>query len=261
MAPNKTKGRANNQLPPPQPSDYETDVPPQQIDIQPPPPRSNEELNLSVLRRHYPDIVSIVHIAQYAAVYIYSRETQAWEKSGVEGTLFACELTPSLAGADRFGAVILNRRGLDNFRIEIPTEEELDISEGYVVMQGSDGIVYGLWIFSEPETSTENNSVETAEKFRALARQTSESRLIHETGLGSGAGTVEQVEESVPMGRQLSLRELFGQQRAQDAAWSVHDHHSPGMSSGFATTPDPPIGNNVLAQLFIKAKQDYNGVG
>src|SRR5262249_41229325 len=33
--------------------------------------------------------------------------------------------------------------------------------------------------------------------------------------------------ESVPMGRQLSLRELFGQQREQDSGWSVHVHQSP----------------------------------
>ena len=95
--------------------------------------------------------------------------------------------------------------------------------------------------------------VETAEKIKGLALQAEESRRARENGAEGG---FEQGDEGggVPMGRQLSLRELFGQQRAQDAEWSVNNHDSsragPGVPQG-----------DVLGQLFMKAKQDYNGVG
>ncbi|KAF2715147.1 PH domain-like protein [Pleomassaria siparia CBS 279.74] len=250
------KSRTRGQQSQPQPSDYETDAPPI-VDVSPPPPRSNEELNLSVLRRHYPDVTALRHVAPYAVLYAFNLDTEQWEKIGIEGTLFVCELTPSLSGADRFSVVILNRRSLDNFAMELTSEAEMEITDEYVILQGDQ--VYGLWIFSEPPpSSTANTRVETAEKIKALATQAAETRRAREQVVKNGADTAaeqEHVQEgSVPMGRQLSLRELFGQQRVQDAAWSVHNHHSPSPGPGLT-------GNDVLGQLFMKAKQDYNGVG
>ena len=103
----------NRPQPAPQPSDYETDVP--QVDVPRPPPRSNEQLNLSVLQRHYPDITSLLYVASYTVLYVFSLESNTWEKTGIEGTLFVCQLTPSPIGADRFSVVILNR-GTREFR-------------------------------------------------------------------------------------------------------------------------------------------------
>lgn len=64
------------------------------------------------------------------------------------------------------------------------------------------------------------------------------------------------------MGRQLSLRELFGQQRTQDAAWSVINHHNAQVappSQGQHPTSIPQPGQpDMLSQLFMKAKEDYN---
>lgn len=256
MAPYKSKncGQHQPQLPP-QPSDYETDALP--VDMPPPPQRSNDELNFSVLRRHYPQVLGIHHVAPYAVLYTFNLETQQWEKVGIEGTLFLCELSPSPIGADRFSVIILNRRGLDNFTLELTSEEDLEITEEYVIVQTDQ--VYGLWVFSEPPpSSTCNIRVETANKIQELAKRAAESTRARELALKNGAGVAtEQVmaEESVPMGRQLSLRELFGQQREQDAAWSVHDHHSPAVKQSQTST----LQNDVLGQLFMKAKQDYNG--
>ncbi|KAF2474295.1 PH domain-like protein [Lindgomyces ingoldianus] len=256
--PHKAKPRPPHH-PQPQPSDYETDAP-LPIDLPPPPPRSNEELNLAVLRRHYPEVVSVQHIAHYAVVYTFSQDSALWEKSGVEGTLFVCELAPSPTGANRFSVIILNRRGLDNFRIELTSDADMEITDEYVILQDNN-VVYGLWVFSEPPpSSTANNRVETAGKIRVLAKQAADSRQARDPVQRNGAEAADREEDSVPMGRQLSLRELFGQQREQDAAWSVHNHHSPGLSSGFAPTPDPAA-NKVVTQLFTKAKQDYNGIG
>src|SRR5947209_5070124 len=61
--------------PPVMVSDYESDNPGYQSDYpsKPPPPnRTNEELNLSVLKRHNSQINSILSIAPYAVVYEFS---------------------------------------------------------------------------------------------------------------------------------------------------------------------------------------------
>ncbi|KAK3053893.1 hypothetical protein LTR09_005173 [Extremus antarcticus] len=109
------------------------------------------DLNLAVLRRYVPDLERIVTIAPFAVVYVFSPETQQWEKSGVEGTLFVCQL--SGLQTPRYNVVILNRKSLDNFITELVSEEDIEITEQYVILQvlGEDEVptIYGLWIFSE----------------------------------------------------------------------------------------------------------------
>ncbi|KAF2008808.1 PH domain-like protein [Aaosphaeria arxii CBS 175.79] len=273
MPPQPHKGRSRSQQgpsqPQPQPSDYETDAP--QIDVPPPPPRSNEQINLSVLKRHYPDVASLLHVAPYTVLYIFSLTSQTWEKSGIEGTLFVCQLTPTAVYPDRFSVVILNRRGLDNFSMDIVSDEEVEITDEYLILQGDQ--IYGLWIFSEPPpSSTANARVETANKILALAQQAAANKEPEDVSATEGFAASESAEESIPMGRQLSLRELFGQQRESDAAWSVHNHHSqapapqPMSNSGFMPSMNAGGGlmdgsGDHLGQLFMKARQNYNGVG
>jgi hypothetical protein len=273
MAPHRAKARGHQHQhqpqPPPQPSDYETDAPLPALDVPLPPPRSNEELNFSVLRRVYPELLSIEHATPYAALYTFNLDTQQWEKVGVEGTLFICQLTPSPIGAERYCAVILNRRGLDNFYLELTSSEDMEITDPYVILQGDQ--VYGLWIFADPPpASTANCRAETAEKMMAIADRARASREAKEkagkSGVKEAAGHQVEAASSAPMGRQLSLRELFGQQREQDAGFSVHSHNHPPPSmhhnqQRYMPPPPGPSQQDVLAQLFTRAKQDYNGHG
>lgn len=250
--------------PPPLPSDYETDAPPPAVDVPLPPPRSNEELNFSVLRRVYPDLLAIEHVTPYAALYTFNLETQQWEKVGIEGTLFICQLTPSPIGAERYCAIIYNRRGLDNFYQELTSSDEMEITDPYVILQGD--LVYGIWIFADPPPATTANCrVETAEKMMAIADRARASREAKEReGRNGVIEATEQVEassaSSAPMGRQLSLRRLFGQQREQDAGFSLHSHHNQ-PSPYQQQASHAPEQSDVLGQLFMKAKQDYNGHG
>jgi hypothetical protein len=264
MPPHKARARPNPQ---PQPSDYETDAPPPPVHVPLPPPRSNEELNFSVLRRIYPDLSSILHVAPYAALYTFNLENQQWEKVGIEGTLFICHLAPSPVAADRFSVAILNRRGLDNFYLELTSEEETEITDPYVILQGDQ--VYGIWIFAEPPpASTADCRTETAAKIVECAQQ---ARLSRENAAEPA---------SAPMGRQLSLRDLFGQTNVQQnmsmqmpTQMPTHmnmpmqdPHMNPQnmqmpMHNMYSNQPYPSPQQDVLGQLFMRAKQDYNGVG
>ncbi|KAF2087000.1 PH domain-like protein [Saccharata proteae CBS 121410] len=235
MSTRKSKPRNHQPQQPAQPSDYETDDY-ASFSVPAPPPRTNEQLNLSVLRRHSPDVAALLSTASYSVLYLFSPTSQQWEKCGIEGTLFVCQLTPTPAGAERYAAIILNRRGLDNFITELKTPEDVEITEEYVILQvaGEDERpqIFGVWIFSEPAPSSTANardlnarviqeSAERAERSRrALEKQASR-------GMVDATDVADEQEQSVPMGRQLSLRELFGQQREQDSGFSIHNHHAP----------------------------------
>ncbi|KAF2841691.1 PH domain-like protein [Patellaria atrata CBS 101060] len=249
------KSRPRNQtphnLPPPQQqqqqilaSDYETDALPPA-----PPPRTNAELNLAVLQRHNDTVTSILSIAPYAVIYVFSPTSQQWEKHGIEGTLFVCSQTPGPLGEDRFCVIILNRRGLENFVLGLERKEDVEITAEYVILQmregdagnGSEGThvkIFGIWIFSEPApSSTERTREINAKVIQDCAAHAENSRMVIEraiahnsNGNGTGNAAIEESESeatgSVPMGRHVSLRDLFERERKEDSSWSIHNHHS-----------------------------------
>lgn len=326
MTPRKSQNRRpnNNQTGPnaqvplaavAQPSDYESDAQFYFSDNQqgsngpatvPPPQRTNEELNLSVLRRHNPSISSVISLAPYAVVYIFSPTSQLWEKSGIEGSLFVCQLAPGELGEAKYSVFVLNRRGLNNFDAELVSGEDVELTEEYVILKidgqtdgqdettrGTSGEarIYGLWIFSEPApSSTAETRAINAKVIKECADHAGESKkqaLERQAAQFGPDGVYEQEDQgeetpgSVAMGRQISLKELFGQQREQDDGWSVkvHSpsprpdaHYASGKQEPFQTgtgwsgpqptsTGHPAAGRDVLDSLFRKAGVAYQGQG
>ncbi|RAH61512.1 decapping enzyme Dcp1 [Aspergillus piperis CBS 112811] len=313
-----------------QPSDYDSDFHNYLSDTQqlqdpqepsmPPPLRSNEELNLSVLRRHNPSITNILSLAQYAVVYIFSPSSRQWEKNGIEGSLFVCQLTQGPLGEERYSVFVLNRRGLNNFDLLLTDGENVEITEDYIILKSdyspetegigannSNGIngangstkpgvndgtnvrIYGLWIYSEPPpNSTAETRTINAQMIRECATHAGQSMKLarerfeaaQQNGLHVAAAVasatappLEEVQSSVPMGRQISLKDLFGQQRTQDDEWSVRAHqfapnewqqqqqqqHPPAAAMpGVGANPNPPQ-QDVLGDLFRRAGLAYQG--
>jgi hypothetical protein len=299
---------------------YNSDMPQQSA----PPLRSNEELNLSVIRRHKPSVTSILSLAPYAVVYIFSPTTKQWEKNGVEGTLFVCQETVGELGEDRYTAFVLNRRGLNNFDLPLTDGENVEITEEYVILKadestegetGQQGIadplhpqnvpsnqrspnnvrIYGLWIYSEPppNSTAESRTINAkmieecathAGQSLKLAREQLEAMRQNSLHVAAAAASTqapptEEFQASVPMGRQISLKDLFGQQRAHDDGWSVHAHqvgaeyqgppqpqHTYGgmmpMPRQIPAPPPPPQPqSDVLGDLFRRAGLAYQGPG
>ncbi|KAM5442759.1 hypothetical protein MferCBS31731_002144 [Microsporum ferrugineum] len=280
----------------------------------PAPTRTNEELNLAVLRRHDPSISSILSLAQYAVVYHFNATTQLWEKIGVEGTLFVCQLTQGELGEERYSVFLLNRRGMNNFDVKLSTGDDIEITEEYVILKvdehnrgpetqekgaivtspGQKAMIYGIWIFSEPPpSSTADARSINAQVIKECAVHAGESRKLAEERLAAernrtatqqnmytgDTGNGEHAQGGIPMGRQISLKELFGQQRAQDDEWSVKVHSPVPGNEGPPTMPFPPsshqpplpqhpgswgpaqpypsTGNDVLGELFRSASMNY----
>jgi hypothetical protein len=154
---------------------------------------------------------------------------------------------------------------LDNFYQELTSSDEMEISDPYVIIQGQESkIVYGIWIFADPPpASTANCREETGAKMMEIADRAKASREALRPNVPRAPE--QEVAFSAPMGRQLSLRELFGQQREQDAGFSVHSHNyppMPPMNQQQGHMPGSgPAQSDVLGQLFMRAKQNHNGLG
>jgi len=155
--------------------------------------------------------------------------------------------------------------------MELERSEDVEQTEEYVILQIEENgapTIYGLWIYAEPPpSSTANARVINAQIIEDCAAQAEQSRKALEEKLREDAESAGQEPESetegvgVAMGRQLSLRELFGQQREHDASFSLHDHHSPGLNSGFSEPKPQGVQNDILSQLFANAKRTYQGAG
>ncbi|MCJ1289876.1 hypothetical protein MMC34_001409 [Xylographa carneopallida] len=266
-----------------QPSDYESDA--NYLSDLPLPPiqRTDEELNLSVLQRHNRDVIWLEYVAPYAVVYQFSSESQQWEKSGIEGTAFLCGLLPMEDYPQRYEVTVLNRRGLDNFALELFSSSDVEVTEEYIILNSThDGVphVYGLWVFSEPPpSSTSHHRSAIAHKIQecAVRVEAGRRRTMEET---QGRHD-DYFDEEVPMGRQLSLKEMFGQQRQLDDAWSIRSHSPRRPSTQYVPTtnadffhlphvhapPHSPAvsaqsngqGHNVLLDMFRRAGEGYRG--
>jgi len=237
MPSKRTKTRNAQLQPQPAQSDYEdtdnptiTDVAPA---LAPPPQRTNTELNLTVLRRYCPEIEHIVSIAPFAVLYTFSPDSQRWEKCGIEGTLFICQLTGS-----RYNTMILNRKGLDNFMTELVSADDIEITDSYVILQAmsEEGTpqIYGLWIFADGEAQPSTKEV-IAQTIMSCAMQAQIARESGETGtevedtnghaeeqvygMDGTAQVQEQMDEEEAVaqtaGQRLDLLQLFGSRPAQ----------------------------------------------
>ena len=281
----------------PQASDYESDNPAYLSDLpisHAPRTRTDDELNITVLRRHNPEISSILSIAPYAVIYEFNPQPEpSWNKSGVEGSLFVCQLTPGpQLGEDRYSAVVLNRRGLETFEAELREADNtgVEITDDYVIVSlMEEGIqkIFGIFIFSEgPGSSTEKTRMLNAELMKQCAIQAGLSlkaaeaaatEALPEPNNGHAHAeepSVQDLAMGVPMGRQTSLQELFGRQRVEDASFSVRVHSPEDRSQvdGMGQRPfdrsrqvrsgPPPVApspqQDVLGDLFRRAGLRYH---
>lgn len=166
MPPKRKSARTAQLQPQATQSDYDTDTAnntdnqPMAV-VSPPPVRSNEELNLLVLRRWCPDIQGIIAIAPFAVLYNFSPETQNWEKSETQGSLFVCQLSGALY--PRYRVIILNRKGPENFHLDLVSTENIEVTEEYVIVQiledDNTPLIYGLWIFSDGDSSPDTREI------------------------------------------------------------------------------------------------------
>lgn len=218
-------------------SDYESDA--QYADPQnpthssaQPPGRSNEELNIGVLKRYVPSIQNIASIAANAVVYIINPETHVWDKTNIEGTLFVCDQEPlvvATSSMSRACVFVLNRRSLDNAMVDLAKVSICEVqgellsikakgaSLGNAAADTGDATekVLGLWIHADKEDTREVNYSKIQELWQEVTRGTKSMSASGMMGTvpESQAGREQSVGPAMQVaGRRLSISDLFGQQ-------------------------------------------------
>lgn len=230
MTPRKPKQRQQHHRSTPsliQASDYESDAQAYaHIHNIPSPTRTNTELNLSVLRRYNPSILTILSIAANAVIYLFTPSTQQWEKSGVEGTLFVCEQEPPSSAVDAgYCVVVLNRRGLDNLILDLAQAQDVEVTAELLIMRfqedGRDGEaqkVMGIWIHKDKDDTREVNAGLIQQCWEKVAstkvQYTASGEAVGSSGFLS-AGNNSTRAEGTAGGRRISLTDIFGQQGSQ----------------------------------------------
>ncbi|KAI8713514.1 hypothetical protein NCS52_01296100 [Fusarium sp. LHS14.1] len=211
--PTPRKTRQHNRQPSnriPAISDYESDAAAYSAvhaDYAPPPPRTNTELNLSVLQRYLPSIHTILSIAANAVVYTFNSASGGWEKSGVEGTMFVCAQAPlpeDPGQRPRACVFVLSRRGLDNVIVDLSRVSHAEVSGELVIMKvegdwEEGDKVLGVWIHNDKDETREMNAAMIQEAWK-IARSAGPIETQ-----GPEAGPAMQA-----MGRRLSISDLFG---------------------------------------------------
>lgn len=189
---------STTQQPPPETlamlaSDYDSEAQDYAIEYPaalPPINRTRDQLNLSVIQQHNPEVTAILSVASHVTVYEWAQSpAPGWQKSGVEGALFICKLKPGQYNEERFRAIVLNRGGLDNFEAELRQSgpEGVEIVQELVIIsrnEGGERKANGIYIFcGGPGTSTEHSRAANAELMRDLAIAAQRSRVAAEQHL------------------------------------------------------------------------------
>lgn len=193
-----------------------------------PPNRTNTEINLKVLQRYLPSIQSIASIAANAVVYTFDPATNAWDKAGVEGTMFVCDQEPlslgpgTTATLPRSCVFILNRRGLENVIIDLAVVNHYEITPDLLMFkleqqpagsgQESSEKVLGLWMHADQDDTRQSNAAIIQDRWSKV-RAAGEVAIGPEHG--STVGAIGATEEFMgpamqAIGRKLSLSDLFG---------------------------------------------------
>ncbi|KAK5713050.1 hypothetical protein LTR15_011411 [Elasticomyces elasticus] len=262
--PPKRHLRPFHQHPQPIPdSDPETDIPTEPPVLAPPPQRSNTELNLTVLRRYNPSINSIISIAPFAVLYTFSPNSQAWEKCGVEGTLFICHLSDT--GPARYNAMILNRKSLENFEAELKSADDVEITEEYVILQSTMGdegtpVIYGIWIFEDGDA--EGGIPEAGVEVNGHVEE------VQDDGYYGMDGTTQmqaQMEEEAAVsqqaGQRLDLLQLFGSKSAALPAVSEPPQQEAAQTTRFTPSADTEFFRSTRSPAVVEQQQQQQTGG
>lgn len=229
MTPRKTRTRnhASSASQPPLVSDYDSEA----QYTAPTSLRDRDEMNFSVIKRYVPNLSEIVDIAQSAHIYTFSHSEATWEKTGIEGSMFVCELTPSpITGAPRHCIIVLNRKGLENLIIHSSELQHVEITDQFLLLnirskddfvlqdqdQNQETKILGFFLTTNGPEAREKfcQTVKSHWEMAMMERASQESRegMVENFGdEGYGGGAMgEGIGEYRPMGRRISMSELFG---------------------------------------------------
>mmetsp|Transcript_15908 Transcript_15908/g.50678 ORF Transcript_15908/g.50678 Transcript_15908/m.50678 type:complete len:287 (+) Transcript_15908:99-959(+) len=105
-----------------------------------------DALNLSVIQRHDPSCVNVLHTVTHSVAYEYG--SSGWEKLNVEGSLFLVQRATEPLHA----LIVLNRLGPKNVQVNIAESSSVKASPPFLMVRSTkEATTYGFWFHDEDE--------------------------------------------------------------------------------------------------------------
>mmetsp|Transcript_6282 Transcript_6282/g.7669 ORF Transcript_6282/g.7669 Transcript_6282/m.7669 type:complete len:256 (-) Transcript_6282:200-967(-) len=114
-----------------------------------------EEINVATLKKLDPSITEVIATSSHASMYQFETSAVKWEKIECEGPLFIVKRNSD----PRFGLIIANRVGLENFIHGIDSSFHIELVEPYLIFKSVSNsnespIIRGLWLSDDNERAT-----------------------------------------------------------------------------------------------------------
>ncbi|XP_066523152.1 mRNA-decapping enzyme 1B [Hoplias malabaricus] len=105
------------------------------------------DISLAALRRQDPYINNIMDVASQVALYIFNNETNEWEKTDIEGTLFVYTRLAS----PKHGFTIMNRLSMDNLTEPITKDLDFQLQDPFLLYRNARLSIYGIWFYDKAD--------------------------------------------------------------------------------------------------------------
>lgn len=104
-------------------------------------------INLASLKRQDPYIGNITDSSTHVAVYSFSPQSNEWEKTDVEGTLFVYKRV----APPYWGFTILNRLSMENLTEPLTSELEFQTQNPFLLYRNAKLLIYGIWFYDQDD--------------------------------------------------------------------------------------------------------------
>lgn len=153
-------------------------------------------LNLAVLQRIDPRVVSIVTSASHVAIYSFDSALQQWEKRNIEGALFITERDDD----PQHRIVVLNRTSTTNLVQDVALTLQIQPKKPYLMLRDSahpEVGIYGIWFQNDAELKRITHAL--ARLMKGLKQLTSESAdTAAQSGAAAGRALLSMLQQQAP---------------------------------------------------------------
>lgn len=104
-------------------------------------------INLAALKRQDPYISTITDSSTHVAVYSFSPQSNGWEKTDVEGTLFVYRRV----APPYWGFTIMNRLSMENLTEPLNDELEFQTQNPFLLYRNAKLLIYGIWFYDHDD--------------------------------------------------------------------------------------------------------------
>jgi hypothetical protein len=191
-----------------QASDYDSEA----FYVEPPHTRTRDQINEDVIKKYVPSLNNIIAVGPNAVIYTFAPDFGNWDKANIEGSMFICQLTPSpVTGGTRHCIIVLNRKGVENLIIESSEIEDVEIKDEILILRfQSHGEIKTMGVYIHGDEYYPRDYICQLVKAHWETAMEERTEVGSEEYDGDVLQSIEASEENRPMGRRISLSELFG---------------------------------------------------